>query len=167
MKKFSLEELFENITEVGKPRVEAENKPTTLSEARRRNLRGAHTTIPHEQRIKALMEYLADYQKTVLGVRAPMTPDFPFKPGDFVTPRADTTNRWVGLPMIVLEVNGHAEPVFTGSEHHGFESPNYGIRPNLRIAHYDDSGIILRYWNEAIDFETWFPKSEDSDVGKN
>lgn len=85
----------------------------------------------------------------------------PFKPGDLVTPRANSDLRGAGRPQIVLEVL--ATPVrnfHVVEDQNDVASAAFGSRIDVRIAR-ESHGEIVANWTESWKLEPYYgPGSE-------
>jgi hypothetical protein len=81
----------------------------------------------------------------------------PFKPGDLVTPRADSPLKGVGRPHIVLEIDpapvSNRVPAFHGDANQS----DFGARRDIRVASVCDCdhGEIATHWAESWHFEVY------------
>lgn len=89
-----------------------------------------------------------------------------FKKGDLVTPRKASILRGAGDPFIVIEVAENPEVNFqTPVDSTG--SPDFGAKFNIRVLGYSEDGEhVLAWWNEAFNYEPWFPKTKAADADK-
>jgi hypothetical protein len=91
-----------------------------------------------------------------------------FEVGQLVTPRAESTNKWVGEPHLVIDTNYSGEPVWHGEPHsHGF-----GMRPEVRVlvmvaSHNGDkkrAHLMTTFWGESADYEPYTPPVDKPQV---
>ena len=75
----------------------------------------------------------------------------PYKVGDIVTPRRGRGYVNPGWPSVVLEI---ADPPHRNfDEKGGPSSALYGRKLDMRIAQYQQSGEVVAYWIESVDYE--------------
>ena len=88
-----------------------------------------------------LVEYRERYQDFLAGCR--------FRPGDLVTPLANSITVGAGEPCVVLELRT-STPVFEGNP----DYVRYGQRFDMRIARFMEDSIA-RFWVESVDYEPY------------
>lgn len=97
-------------------------------------------TLLAEAQVENLKHYYQNYGKC------------PFKPGDFVTPKAFSSHVHRNRPYIVLEVRENSEPDLSASD---VTSNVFGRRVNIRVGAYVNNNIISEWWGESFEFERW------------
>jgi len=96
---------------------------------------------------------------TLKAVAERYTAPNPFKPGDLVTPRADSPLKNVGRPYVVLElaetINTHLPMV----DPHHVDHIRFGAKLDIRVASVCDCphGEVTAYWEEGWMFEPYAP----------
>lgn len=77
-----------------------------------------------------------------------------FRPGALVTPRPGFATKGVGQPHIVLEVKDDPRPDFTAEKTH-VDSAAYGRKFDMRVACYVRNDLVLTFWVESYQYETF------------
>lgn len=90
----------------------------------------------------------------------------PFKRGDLVTTRADSTLKNAGQPSIVLWINPEPDCDLTPSDSNNPGSPNFGARYDMRVARLCDCdhGEVLPHWVESWMFEPYVAPEPQPDA---
>ena len=96
---------------------------------------------PPAMAAELLVEYRDRYQEFLEGCR--------FKPGDLVTPLADSIIAGAGEPCIVIELRC-CTPIFEGDP----STPQFGQRLDMRVARFMGDDIV-RFWAESVDYEPY------------
>ena len=80
-----------------------------------------------------------------------------FKPGDLVTPRADSPLENAGRPHIVLEAPEYPGREFVAMDPKHVDSPRYGAKLDIRVASTCNCGHgeVRAYWEESWMFEPY------------
>lgn len=88
----------------------------------------------------------------------------PFKPGDLVTPRADSPLANAGRPHIVLEAPEYPSREFVATDPKHVDSQRYGAKLDIRVASVCDCdhGEVRPYWEESWMFEPYVEQAAES-----
>lgn len=102
-------------------------------------------TLPSDGQIANLREMLGIYTDI-------QDAGTPFKVGDLVTPRANSTIKGAGYPHVVIEV---IDPKLVFSPRHAPSDINFGQRVDIRVMCHVQDETVASYWGESWQYEPY------------